>query len=140
MYKMLWSKILKKKYLILLTLNAKINEVKNKISNTIKLVTTTALTDVENKVQDYDKHITNPEFNKLRAENYTARLKQTNLATKGNIAYFVKKTDFDDKQRNLNRKAPQINQNIYYLKMNFKKFKNMIQFFLLVKATFSVVY
>ena len=37
----------------------------------------------------YDKYITTPEFNKLTAENFAARLGQANLVTK---------TDFDDKQ------------------------------------------
>ena len=74
--------------------------------------TTTAVTAVENKIPDHTKYITTPEFNKLMAENFTARLKQANLATKGDIADFVKKTNFNDKIKNLN-KLPQINQNIY---------------------------
>ena len=41
------------------------------------------------------KYITTPEFNKLTVENFTARLKQSNLATKGDIANFVKKTNFN---------------------------------------------
>ena len=84
------------------------------------LATTTALTAVENKISDvsnlvkitnyntkvnkiekkitehsHDKYITTPKFNKLKAENFAARLAQTNLVTK---------TDFDDKLINLNRK------------------------------------
>ena len=57
MYIMLRSKILKTKYLILLTkqlilvstTNAKINEVKGEIPSITNLVITTALTTVENK-------------------------------------------------------------------------------------------
>ena len=58
--------------------------------------TTTAVTAVENKIPDHTKYITTPEFNKLMAENVTSRLKQANLATKGDIADFVK--DFDDQK------------------------------------------
>ena len=43
----------------------------------------------------HDKDITTPEFNKLTAENFAARLKQANLVTK---------TDFKDKLKNLNQK------------------------------------
>ena len=43
------------------------------------LVNTTALniktSEVENKIPNHDKYITTPEFNKLAAENFTARLK-----------------------------------------------------------------
>ena len=40
---------------------------------------------------DHDKCITTQEFNKLKSENFTARLKPTNLASKNNIANLVKK-------------------------------------------------
>ena len=81
------------------TLNAKINEVKAEISSITNLATTNALTAVENKIPDvsnldkktdhntnvnetektftdhsHDKYITTPEFNKLTAENFAARL------------------------------------------------------------------
>ena len=56
-------------------------------------------------MHDHSKYITTPEFNKLTAENFSARLKQANLATKGNIADFVKKTNFDDKLKNLYKKV-----------------------------------
>ena len=48
-----------------------------------------------NTDHDHDKYITTQEFNKLAAENVTARLAQANLASKNDIANFVKKTDFD---------------------------------------------
>ena len=85
------------------------------------LATTTALTPVENKTpsvsnfvketdyniisneirneitdHDHDKYITTPEFNKLTPENFAARLKQANLATKTDIAKFITKIDFVD--------------------------------------------
>ena len=48
--------------------------------------------------------ITTPEFVKLIAENFAAKLRQANLGSKSDISYFVKKTDFDDKLKKLNKK------------------------------------
>ena len=53
-------------------LNAKINEVKNKIPNITNLATAFALATVENKLPDHSKYIATPEFNRLTAENYPA--------------------------------------------------------------------
>ena len=39
----------------------------------------------------------------MTAENVTARIAQANSACKSAIANFVKKTDFDDKLKNLNK-------------------------------------
>ena len=111
-------------------LNAKINEVKGEIPSITKLATTAALNSIENKIpnvsnlvkktdyntrinaiknsisdHDYDKYITTPEFNTLTAENFAARLAQVNLASKIVIANFLKKTDFDDKLKHLNKKV-----------------------------------
>ena len=36
---------------------------------------------------------------RLRAENFAARVAQTNFASKNDIANFVKKTDFDHKPK-----------------------------------------
>ena len=60
---------------------AALNGVKTKISNITNLTTTTALTAVENKISDHSKYITTPDFNKLTAENFAARLAQANLAS-----------------------------------------------------------
>ena len=98
--------------------NTKINEIGKKITD-----------------HDHDKYIITPEFLKLTAENFAARLAQANLASKSDIANFVKKTDFDDKLKNLNKKLYQIKQNIYQLKMNLKNCKHLIQVFLLVRVT-----
>ena len=80
-------------------LNTKIKEVENKISNTSGLVTATVLNtkigEVENKILHNAKYITTQEFNKLTAENFTARLKQTDL---------VSKTNFDDKLTSFNKR------------------------------------
>ena len=69
-------------------LNAKMNEAKNKIQSIINLATTTVLTAVENKIADHSKYITTPEFNKLTAEHFAARLAQANLASKSDIVNF----------------------------------------------------
>ena len=69
------------------TVNAKINEVKNEIPSVTNLAT-------EDKIPDHSKCITTPEFNKLTTENFTARLAETNLASKNDIANFVNKADF----------------------------------------------
>ena len=109
-------------------LSAKINAVKGKIPNNTNLATTRALTAVENKIpsvinsiikkkpdcntkineiemkitdHNHDKYITNPEFNKLTAESFAARLKQANLASKSDIANFVNKIDFDIQVKNV---------------------------------------
>ena len=110
------------------SLNAKISEAKNKIPNITNLATTTALIAVENKIlnvsnlvktTDYNtqvsgienkittdhnhfKYFTTQEFNQLTSENFAARLAQVNLASKNGIANSIKKTDFDNKLKNLN--------------------------------------
>ena len=118
------------KYLILLnlatnaTLNAKTNEIKNKIPSITNFATTTALnakinevnvtnlatstttalTAVENKIPDHGIYITTLEFNKLIAENVSSRLAQTNLGSKNDVTNFFKKADIDDELNNLNKK------------------------------------
>ena len=62
-------------------------------SNLVKLTKyDTKIDEIENKIHNYDKYITTPEFDNLTAENFTARLKQAQLATKDDIDDFVKKT------------------------------------------------
>ena len=72
--------------------NTNINEVEKKIPTISSLVSITVLNtkngEVDNKIPDHAKYIITPEFNKLTAENFTARLKLANLVTK---------TDFDKK-------------------------------------------
>ena len=104
--------------------NAKINEVKNKISNILtqlllllllmlrikfliliiqskkKIDYNIKISEVENKNatdRDHDKYITTQEFNNLISEKFLARLAQVNFARKIDIAKFIKNTDFDDK-------------------------------------------
>ena len=110
------ANLLKKHY------NNKITEIENKIPSISGLATNVALMAVENKTpnissvvkkkktgyntkfteaenkltnQNHDKYITTPEFNKLTAKNFAARLKQANLITT---------IDFDDKLKSLSRK------------------------------------
>ena len=54
----------------------------------------TNISEVKNKISNSDKYITTPKFNKLTAENVRARLKQANL---------VNKTDFGNKLISFNR-------------------------------------
>ena len=48
-----------------------------------------------------NKCISRQEFNKLTAQNFAARLAQVNLASKNDIANFLKTTDFYDKLKTL---------------------------------------
>ena len=102
----------------------KLTELESKIPDISNLATKTALTTAENKThsvsnlfkkktdynikvteignklnnQNYDKHITTPDFNKLASHVFNARLEQANVITK---------TDFDAKLSILNRKITQ---------------------------------
>ena len=49
--------------------------------------------------------MSSPEFNKLIVEDFAARVRQRNLASKSDFTNYVKKTDFDDKLKNLNKKV-----------------------------------
>ena len=74
------------------------SEVENKIPDNRSLVATTVpnkkINEVENKLLNHAKLITNPEFHKLTAESFAARIKQANL---------VNTTDFDNKLTSFNR-------------------------------------
>ena len=114
--------------------DAKVSEIGSKIRSISGLATTSALTAVENKIpsvsnlvkktdydtkisdieekytdDNHDKYITTPEFNKLTAENFAARLAQANLITK---------TEFNAKLSSLKEKLLQIKQEIYLCKKN----------------------
>ena len=76
--------------------------VEDKIANVSNLVKktdyNTKINEIEKQVTDHDhsnKYITTPEFNKLTSKYFDAKLKQTNLASKNDIANFVNETDFD---------------------------------------------
>ena len=44
-------------------------------------VINTKISDFENKIPGHSKYMTTPEFKKLTAQNFPARLKQANLVT-----------------------------------------------------------
>ena len=94
-----------------------LNALENKIPSVSNLVKktdyNTKINEIENKItadHDYDKYITTQEFNKLTSENFTARLKQANLASKSDIANFVKKTEFDNKPKNVTSNKNELNE------------------------------
>ena len=120
--------------------NAKITEIENKIPGICALATTSVLTAVENKIpnisslvkktdyntniieiekkltdHNHDKYVTNPEFDKLLAEVFDARLARQILMINWKVSI---------------KKLTQIKQNIDSLKMNWKNYKHLIQFIL----------
>ena len=120
-------------------LNDKINDIENKIPNITNLATTTAVTAVENKIPDHSKYVTTPEFNKITAESFTARLAQANLASKNDIANFLKKTDFYDKLKTLNKKFTSNETKHVFDEMNKKNYRHLNQVFLLVKVILIMI-
>ena len=62
----------------------------------------------KNTDNDHGKYITTPEFNKLTTENVAAR--QANLASKNDITNFVKKTDFDNKLKDVTSRKNELNE------------------------------
>ena len=77
------------------------------------------MSEIEKKMtdHDHDKYITTPEFNKLTAENFAARLAQANLVTKA---------DFHNKLMSLNRKINS-NKTKHLLVVNeLKNYKRLI--------------
>ena len=65
------------------------------------------INEIENETNDHNhtKYITAPEFYKSTTGNFASKLARENLASKNDIANFVKKTDFDNKLKNLNKKV-----------------------------------
>ena len=54
----------------------------------------TKIDKIEKEIPDPDQCIPTQEFNKLTADDFAERLNQVDLASKNNIARFIKKTDF----------------------------------------------
>ena len=79
-----------------------LSAVENKIPSVSNLVKksdyNTKINEIEKKITDHshDKYITTPEFNKFTSENFAARIKQSNVASKSYIANLVNKTGFDN--------------------------------------------
>ena len=94
--------------------------VENKIPSVSNLVKKTdydtKITEIEKKITDHkhDKYITTPEFNKLAAENFAARLFQADLITK---------TDFDSNLSSLNRKITSNKTSYLFIENKLKKLK-----------------
>ena len=65
--------------------------------------------------------LSTPEYNKLTAENVAARLAQGNLASKSDIANYVKKTDFTEKLKNLKKKVRSKKTEHWLIENEFKK-------------------
>ena len=86
----------------------------------------TKIGEVENKIDhDHGKNITTQELNKLTVHNFAAKLAQAKLATKADIADFVKELHFDDKLNNIIKKAA-LNKTKYTLVENkINKFKKI---------------
>ena len=61
--------------------------------------------EIEDKIPNHDKFITTAEFNKVYGTIFPEKLKQKNVATGHDIADFIKKTYFNEKQRNIDNKA-----------------------------------
>ena len=92
-------------------LNTKITETENKKLDASDVVSKTFLntkiSETENKTPDNSKYITTHKFNKLKAENFTARLKQVDL---------VNKIGFDNILTSFNRWGTSNITNIYKFK------------------------
>ena len=130
-------------------LNTKINEmpsivglattsalaaVENKIPSIINLVKKTdynmKITEIEKKLNDHkrDEYITTPEFNKLAADVFNARLVQSNLVTK---------TDFDAKLSSLNRKISQNKSKHLLFQNELNKLKTFDSIYFIGKSQFE---
>ena len=125
------------KYLIIsgLAVNPALTAVEDKITDISSLVKTTTdynikITETENKLtdHDHDKYITTPEFNKVTAENFAARLKQANLVAK---AYF------DDKLKSINRKTSSNKKKHLVVKNKLKKLKRFDLIYFRGKSRFE---
>ena len=71
----------------------------------------------------------------LAAESFAAKLVQANLSCKNDIAYFVHKTDFDGKLKNLNKKDTSNKTKHLLVKNELKKLQSL----LLVKVTLIIM-
>ena len=99
------------------TTTTALNGAENKIPNVSNIVTTscynTNTSEIKNKIainRDDDKYIDTLKFNKLTSESFNVKQKQANLASKNDIADFVKKTDFDNKLKNVTSNKNELNE------------------------------
>ena len=54
----------------------------------------------------------------MNVRKFCCKIAEANLASKNDIANFVKKTDFDDKLKSFNKNILQVKQSMCLLKMN----------------------
>ena len=89
--------------------------VENKILNVSNLVKktdyNTKTNNIEKKITDHshDKYTATVECSKLTLEKFVARLKQTNLIGKSDIANFLSKTDFNNKLKDVTSNKNELN-------------------------------
>ena len=89
---------------------AALTTVENKTLNVNNLLKKSGYNTKDNKTgkkftdYDHDKYISNLEFKKLTAEHFSAWLAQANISSKSDIGNFVKKVDFDDIIKTINKK------------------------------------
>ena len=132
---------------------AKLTKLENKISDISNLATKTALTTVENKIPDvsnlvkktdyntkvteienkfnnhnHDNNTDTPEFDKLAADLFNARLAQANLITK---------TDFDAKLSRINRKITENETENILVKNELNKLKTLDSDYFIGKSHFE---
>ena len=90
----------------------------------------TKINEIEKKITDqsHDKYITAPEFNKLKAENFAARLAQTNLITK---------TDLNAKLSSLNKKIISNKTKHLLVENEFKKLETFDSIYFRGKSHFE---
>ena len=90
----------------------------------------TKISELEKKITDHkhEKYITTPEFNKLTAEIFAARLAQANLITK---------TDFDVKLLSFNRKINSNKTKQLLIANQLKKLKSLDLEYFIEKSHFD---
>ena len=90
----------------------------------------TKVTKIENKLNNYnhDKYIDTPEFNKLAADVFNARIARANLITK---------TDFDSKLSNLNRKITKNKADHLLVQSKLNKLKTFDSSYFIGKSHFE---
>ena len=71
--------------------------------------------------------MTTPEFNKLATGNFTASLKQVNVATKGDIAGLAEKAHCEDKLKNPNKKVTSNISKHLLVENEFEKLQDKIE-------------
>ena len=88
------------------------------------------INEIKRKITDHDKYNTTPEFKKLTAEHFAARLAQANLVTK---------TYFDDKLKNLNKKVNSNKTKHVLVKNELKCYRHLIQSVFVVKVILKLM-